>query len=440
MKKSIFLSFMIFFFLFAEDEKTDLEKFTQKRLIEGVAKNPLSKDYSAEQLTKFRKQFKILLTNAKNGDTRAMVILGNFYYQGTGHKILKQDLSKATKWYQKASNLGSPEGMYNLGNCYRYGAGVKQDNKKAEELFASAVDNGLNEVSFKVAEIFENDKNFKVARKYYLIAANSVGDTKSMKKAAEYYMYGIGGEKNEKDAFNYYSATAFNGDADSQYVLAKIYKDGIFVEKDLAESISWLELSANNGNIEAQFNLGFFYLRGTGKYKKDRNIAIIWLRKAAKQGSIDAQLTLGDIYDGVDGGEADVEEAYKWYRLVAFRDIPQAMLKLGLFLELGRGTKQNTKEALQWYEKSVSKNYAPAFLRLGQVYEQGIIIKQDIQRALTLYKKAIDLELGEASIYLAKIYKEGIIVKKDDAKAFSLLKSAAVKGYEPALEVLKNYN
>ena len=440
MKAFFLLSMLFCFFIFAQDEDNQVDEFATKRLLEGTAKNQIEKDYTKEQEKKFLERLNELKIRAKNDDSNAMVHLGNLYYLGTGNKIFRQDLKKAVQWYQKATDLGNSEAMYNLGNCYQYGVSVEQNEKKALSLFELSVNNGLYEAAHKVGKLFENKKDFKKARRYYSISANSKGDKPSLKKIAKYNMEGIGGEKNLKKAFSFYSSTAFNGDADSQYILAGMYKDGIYVKQDAEKAGYLLELAANNGNEKAQCSLGVFYLQGLGKYVKSKSQALGWFQKSAKQGYLKAQLALAEIYDGIQGGEPSPKKAYKWYRLVAFRDEPRAMLKLAILLEFGRGVKENKEEALSWYEKAVARNYPPALLRLGQVYEQGIIVEQDIDKALDYYNKAIDLEFGEASIYLAKIYKEGKIVKKDVRKAFSLLKDAALKGYDPALEVLKNYN
>ncbi|MFR0872929.1 MAG: tetratricopeptide repeat protein, partial [Oscillospiraceae bacterium] len=42
---------------------------------------------------------------------------------------------EAVDWYTKAAELGNAIAMCNLGVCYKYGTGVKKDEKKAVEWY-----------------------------------------------------------------------------------------------------------------------------------------------------------------------------------------------------------------------------------------------------------------------------------------------------------------
>ena len=61
------------------------------------------------------------------------------YAKGQG---VKQDYKKAIELFKKACDLGDATGCYNLGVFYAKGQGVKQDYKKAAELFKKACDSG----------------------------------------------------------------------------------------------------------------------------------------------------------------------------------------------------------------------------------------------------------------------------------------------------------
>ncbi len=55
-----------------------------------------------------------------------------------------EDNFKAVKFYKKACKGGVYEGCYNLGLMYANGKGVRQDYKKAKELFGKACDKGIS--------------------------------------------------------------------------------------------------------------------------------------------------------------------------------------------------------------------------------------------------------------------------------------------------------
>ena len=65
----------------------------------------------------------------KYNDPHAITILGSCYELGENDFPVEN--TKAVELYEHASELGSAEGHYHLGNAYRLGTGVDQDMKKA---------------------------------------------------------------------------------------------------------------------------------------------------------------------------------------------------------------------------------------------------------------------------------------------------------------------
>ena len=74
-----------------------------------------------------------------NGDTGSCVDLGILYFNGDS---VKQDYKKASELYNKACEMGNASGCHNLGLLYFNGDGVKQDYNKAMEFFGKACDLG----------------------------------------------------------------------------------------------------------------------------------------------------------------------------------------------------------------------------------------------------------------------------------------------------------
>ena len=62
-----------------------------------------------------------------NGDTGSCVDLGILYFNGDS---VKQDYKKANELFSKACEMRNASGCYNLGLLYYNGVGVKQDYKK----------------------------------------------------------------------------------------------------------------------------------------------------------------------------------------------------------------------------------------------------------------------------------------------------------------------
>ncbi len=79
--------------------------------------------------------------------------LGYLYYKGEG---VKQDYKKANDLYKTACDGGDMWGCYNLGVLYTKGEGVKQDHKKASDLYKTACDGGLMRGCNSLGVLYEN--------------------------------------------------------------------------------------------------------------------------------------------------------------------------------------------------------------------------------------------------------------------------------------------
>ena len=71
---------------------------------------------------------KNLLAAAEQGAARAQFILGNMYRQGEG---VAQDDAEAVRWYRLAAEQGLARAQYSLGLMYTIGWGVPQDHAEA---------------------------------------------------------------------------------------------------------------------------------------------------------------------------------------------------------------------------------------------------------------------------------------------------------------------
>ena len=69
---------------------------------------------------------------AEQGDTKAMVTIGMFFYKGDK---FPQDYEKAMDWFLKAMELGNGDAYNNIGVMYRDGLGVKKNRSIAYNLF-----------------------------------------------------------------------------------------------------------------------------------------------------------------------------------------------------------------------------------------------------------------------------------------------------------------
>lgn len=95
-----------------------------------------------EQLYK-QKDFKAILAIihplAEQGDALAQALVGDMYKEGLG---VKQDDVEAVKWYRKAAEQGEANAQAILGFSYLLGKGIQVNKSLAKEWFGKACDNG----------------------------------------------------------------------------------------------------------------------------------------------------------------------------------------------------------------------------------------------------------------------------------------------------------
>ena len=81
---------------------------------------------------------------------------------------------EAVKWFTKAAEQGNVEAMYCLGECYRDGSGLEEDQKKAIEWFAKAAEQGNEEAKAEL-EFYKRRENEKVMEEDGFLSYSMLG-------------------------------------------------------------------------------------------------------------------------------------------------------------------------------------------------------------------------------------------------------------------------
>lgn len=80
---------------------------------------------------------------------------------------------------------------------------------------------------------------------------------------------------------------ALRGSAKAQFNTGVIFERGLGAEKNEAKALEWYEKSAEQGYLDAQYNLALMYLSGRGT-EVNEVLGEKWLREAIKQGDKEA--------------------------------------------------------------------------------------------------------------------------------------------------------
>ncbi len=173
---------------------------------------------------------------------------------------------------------------------------------------------------------------------YYLgkMYAEGLGVEKNEEKAIEFYQkaesaYNIDAtyelaqillsQANDKDderfvaGLKYLKRAAYTGQADALYQLGELYEQGVWVPKDYKSAFGFYLMGALKGNMKAQYRVGHFYFKGQG-VPQDFENGVKWLSRAARQGYVIAQMDLASVRLSIPHVK-NVSDAYAWYSIVA---------------------------------------------------------------------------------------------------------------------------
>ena len=336
-----------------------------------------------------------LAAAAEQGDAEAQFKLGEMYREGQG---VPQDDEAAVKWYALAADQGHAKARTNLGWMYKEGRGVRQDDEEAVKWFRLA------------------------AAQEYARAQAFLGVM---------YRDGRGVRQDDGEAVKWFRLAAEQGDAIGQFYLGWMYENGYGVPKDDEEAVKWYRLAAEQGNADAQNNLGVMYEKGRG-VRQDDEEAVKWYRLAAEQGDATAQNNLGLMYEYGRGVRQDDEEAVKWYRLAAEQGNASGQFYLGWMYDKGRGVRQDDEEAVKWYRLAAEQGRAAAQTNLGFMYDEGRGVPRDDEEAVKWYRLAAEQGSATAQNNLGLMYREGEGVRQDDEMAVKWFRLAAEQGHADA--------
>ena len=186
---------------------------------------------------------------------------GEKYYYGRG---VRRDYSEAANCYRKSAALGNADAEYSLGYMHYFGQGVRQDKEEALRWYRLAAAHG----------------NAKAMEKLFQLQSVSGSDPRSST------VYGTTGAV---------TAAAF-------YEMGEKYYYGHGVRLDYAEAAKWYRKAAEQGSADAKYSLGHMYQFGQGVRQSSRDAAN-WLLKAAAQGHAKARKRLENIMPSLTAGE-----------------------------------------------------------------------------------------------------------------------------------------
>lgn len=292
-------------------------------------------------------------------------VLGRIYYYG-GYGV-KADPGKAVRYLKAAG--GDAGLMFLLGNIYRGGKGVPENNAEAAVCFKAAAEKGNRRAGLELGRM---------------------------------YLFGQGVKKDDLLAVQYLRPAADHGlpDGSAALLLAGIYADPKSPVHNDADAFYYYRQAARKGNAEGCYRCGMMLLNGTGT-GKDPAGAMEYLKAAAKAGHAAAAWQCGEL----EFGAKRVKESIPYYRQAADLDQVEAIRKFAGLALNGQGMKADPELAIRYLKKLGGRAEVADLELLASLYESGIgPVKAQISEAIRYYTLAAGRKSSRAQLRLARIY------------------------------------
>ena len=282
-----------------------------------------------------------------------------------GKKALEEkDYDSAYKFFQRSTNLGSIDAIYELSECYYWGRGINIDYDKAIELIKYGLDKGNDNCLFLMGRAFHFgngiELNIKKAKEYYKDAIRECSDKIVIGKAqgnlANILWEEIDSEETKNNVINLYKESIKNGSTISMYNLGYYFDNGYNVKRDYMVAYDYYRMAAEQNHTNAQAELGWMYEKGNG-VSQDYYKSAYWYDLAAKNNHLVAMVNLGNHYMNGNGVECNKEKGFSLYmKAYTLRKNDESVSTL-LYLiansyEFGNGVSKDCQEALRWYERA----------------------------------------------------------------------------------------
>ncbi len=236
-----------------------------------------------------------------------------------------------------------------------------------------------------------------------ILAAES-GDLAAQSALAFMYAKGNGAEKNDAEAFKWFSKAAEQGDAVSQFNLGVMYAKGRHIDQNYAEAFKWYLKAAKQGDYNSQATVSMMYMKGIG-VEKDHKSAFDWSLRAAKRGHLNSIYNLGEFYAKGYGVVQNYAEAFKWNKKAALKGHVNAQLNLGYMYGKGEGIDRDDTEAFHWYRKAAESGHPNAQFNLGVIYAKGRGVARNVEEAKNWYRLSEEQGVEQAGRALARLNK-----------------------------------
>lgn len=316
---------------------------------------------------------------------RLMITISERYYNGVG---VEQSYSDAHYFYSKLawSNDDEIASRYSkkLADMWANGTGVEKDIEMALQYYS------FDEVPhyFEIAEMYRKNNDYSNALIHY---SKIPDDPRANYWLGEFSFSGLGHsgfddrlDIDYRDAFQYMDSAARKGHKLAQAKLAEYYLLGIGIEKDIARASNWIsEASSNDEAIDyVNYVRGLTYLAAPeNSVGYDKSKAIQLLESASNNGVIEATLRLVKLYAFDPDSDDQLLAGRNTLQEKANEGNPRASYLVGLLYKSGRGFEQSYQEAFELIQYAARNGIPEAAREMSDFYKNGYYVERSQLRS-----------------------------------------------------------
>ncbi len=278
-----------------------------------------------------------------------------------GRRGVAKDIVLCIDCLQKSAAQGYPRAHFELGQMYAAGRELQQDDRKAEQMFRHAAQQGMHRAQNALEAIYDLGRG--LPEEVVGEAADHWRErTESDPSPFAHFALGLildagrGVDRNEAAAAEAYQRASEEGLAAASYHLAIAYANGCGLKRDDARAVELLQRAAKGGVANASLLLGLCYEVGRG-VRPDSQQADKWREEASMKGHGFAALGC-PIYYHCDGEEPIDEldeyepQASSRYLKGAQKGFDQAQRVVAEMYADGRGVPKSWWRAWRWRLRS----------------------------------------------------------------------------------------
>lgn len=362
--------------------------------------------------------------------------IGKMYAAGLG---TEQDYLQAVDWLTLSADENYKYAQYSLGGLYYHGKGVDQDHETAFALYTRSADQSFPYASFELGKMLrdgigcvknqqDSDRRFKEAFLGFVSLEEQGHDDKLQYRLGWMLLNGVGTDKDEARAKEYFEKAASVGNPFACYQLAKmILSEESPSPENVEKALGYLRKAVEAENPYAAYFLGKLYEKGQHVPQNIAEAVRLYTMSAEQENDF-AAYRLGKLYLGGEGVLKDVESAIRWLIFAADRKNQFAEYALGVLYFKGEDVPKDVPKALDYLKRSAGQGNQFAQYRLGKIYLMGEDVSKDIQTALQFLSAAAEQGNQYAQYTLGKLYLMGKDVPKDKETAIRWFTLSAAQG------------